>query len=148
MPTEPRTETAGLPSDTPRGVQPIRTLLMARHAEDLPTADALNRHDDAEASLIYLSENDGLLMVRGRALSSLRFFPTERAERHLMAVLRAENTHPKLLAAALQGVQGRDSAEVLALVRGFSDHADPRVRRAAAQVRPSVEGDAPGALEP
>lgn len=130
------TESAARQQDdgVPESVRAIRGLLMAFHAEDLPDAETLHAHDDAEASLIYLSQHAELLLVRARALSSLRFFPTQVSARHLLEVLRAPSTHPKLIAAALHGCERRHDEELMSIARDLRAHPDPRIRRAAGGV--------------
>ena len=118
----------------PEGTATIASLLAARHAEDLPEAETLAAHANAEASLRWLAREGEGLAVRTRALMSLRFYGSEETRELLLGVLTDEGTHPALRAAAITGTGGlefRDTDELRVLIEAGQSSADPRVQKAA-----------------
>ena len=60
---------AGAPAET----STLVSLLMAHHTEDLPDAKTLHAHSEAEASLLWRADHGDRLVLRVRAIASLRF---------------------------------------------------------------------------
>lgn len=118
----------------PEGTATIASLLAARHAEDLPDAETLAAHVNAEASLRWLATEGGGLAVRTRALMSLRFYASSETRELLLGVLVDPGTHPALRAAAITGTGGLsfdEAGELRALVEAGQTSEDPRVQKAA-----------------
>ena len=138
-PTE-RSETTETHSDAPdryagapESTRSIAQLLMARHKQDLPGKETLARYDDAEASLAWLAENGGRMVLRVRALGSLRFYTGDTTRQVLLRVLTSTDAHPALRAAAITGSGGFDldrDTELRAAVEQSARHDDPRIARA------------------
>lgn len=141
-PTELRADEGDADADAdafasaPEGTATIASLLAARHAEDLPDADTLAAHPDAEACLRWLAREGGGLALRTRALLSLRFYGSDETRDLLLGVLADEGTHPALRAAAITGTGGLSlevGGELRGLVEAGQRSEDPRVHEAAAR---------------
>ena len=120
-------------ADALESTKAIASLLMARHTEDLPTAETLAGHADAEAALRWLASDGDPLVQRVRALSTLRFFSGVETRTLLLEVLSDAEAHPTLHAGAVAGTGGFDLALDDALrgaVEAASAGGDPRVERA------------------
>lgn len=115
----------------------LHSLLTARHPEDLPDHDALVANG-APAGLVWIANNDEMVMMRERALLLLRTFPSDNAT---CRQVFGSDQQPKLRAAAIRCLAGADLMgdatlrnQLLAAVRD----ADPRVGTAAVQVLAEV----------
>lgn len=86
----------------------LRPLLLAKHNGQLPTASTLSEHPHAADALIWLAANDELVVVRGRAMTLLRHFPTPEAETLLVDLLADASSNAHLRAAAVRGLGGWD----------------------------------------
>lgn len=73
--TKTPSEIAEMPAYKPDSAESIRSLLQARHVQDLPTRATLDQHADAEGALRWLAVNDDQAIVRSRALGRLGFYP-------------------------------------------------------------------------
>jgi hypothetical protein len=125
---EPPTEAT---ADAPPSAEAIASLLGARHVEDLPDEATLARHEDPAAALRWIASHDGRMVIRARALSSLRFYDDDATRAHLLEVLRSDDAHPVLEAAAAEGTArltlDDELRQALASARAGGD---PRVERA------------------
>lgn len=125
------------PGQVPADVATLESLLKARHADDLPSAEQLAKYPSAEASLRYLGEHGDTMLVRVRALSLLRHFDSAASGDLLAAIATNAELHPGLRAAAVTGLAGQplaDQPERLAIVVAALRDADPRVGVAAVKV--------------
>ncbi len=102
------TTTPTNPEPTSKEVAGVRALLLARHAEDLPTRETFDKHPHAEKALHSVALNDEKLVVRARALQLLGLYPTADSEKLLLAVVADTSHHAKLRAAALHGLGAYD----------------------------------------
>lgn len=124
---EPTSHVEGAPPD----VDAIAALLRARHDEDLPDADALRRHPEPEAALVWLAANGEPFVVRVRALAAMASFEGDAIRQTLLAVLSDDAMHPALRAAAATGSQGLElDAELEGALERAARTGDPRVVRA------------------
>lgn len=122
------------PQGKPASADVLRGRLKARHVEDLPTAQELKKHRDAQAALIWIAGNDDAMVVRVRALSLLRHFPTDEAFEALAQRAGAQKIHPTLRAAAMRGLEGQTARpQAQALLKDALRHKDRRVAMAAAK---------------
>lgn len=118
----------------PEGTATIATLLLARHAGDLPDAAALARHPSPEASLVWLAEHGDPLIVRVRALASMRWFAGDAVRAEVLATLRDDTLHPTLRAAAATGSAGLTlDDELSAALQHANETGDPRIAHAVAE---------------
>ncbi len=150
---EPPTETVA--SDAPASADAIATLLGARHTEDLPDEATLAAHEEPAAALRYIAGHHGRMVIRARALSSLRFYDDGETRAYLLAVLRSDSAHPALKAAAAEGTTRLTlDDELRAALAAARAGGDPRVERAVdARLRgpdPVLEetGEGPGPTTP
>ena len=128
----------------PEGVAELDSLLRAWHKEDLPTRDALEKHTDAEDSLIWLAKNGDIMSVRVRALQLLRYYPDDTAGDVLLAIAADDAAHPTLQAAAIRGMSGQDlrtKASLRDAAVGGLTSTDIRVGLAAVEVLSSLDDD-------
>ena len=93
-------------ADAPEGTGTIASLLMAHHTEDLPDAETLHAHPEAEASLLWLADHGDRLVLRVRALAALRFFSGPDTRAAVLRFLGDGAAHPTLRAAAATGSGG------------------------------------------
>ncbi|HZO13824.1 MAG TPA: hypothetical protein VFB62_11220 [Polyangiaceae bacterium] len=117
----------------PKSARSIAQLLMARHKQDLPGKETLAHYDDAEASLAWLADHGGRMVLRVRALASLRFYTGDTTRQVLLHVLTSPDSHAALRAAAITGSGGLDldrDAELRAAVEQAARQDDPRIARA------------------
>lgn len=97
------------PSESsPRTRSQVRALLLARHDADLPTREVLARIDEAAPALRWLSRHDPLVIVRARALLSLRHVPDPASEALLVEVAQDSEAPGKLRAAAVNALASWD----------------------------------------
>lgn len=133
----------------PAGTRGLVSLLMARHVEDLPTADVLHAHEDAEASLRWLALEGDRLVLRVRALMSSRHFSSAETRALLLGVLRDESAHASLRGGAARGSGGLVLDEELrAALEAARASGDPRVARAVDARLAQVAGEVDGTLTP
>lgn len=115
----------------------VRHLLLARHPEDLPTRQQLERFDGAPDLLRQIGTTDEDLVVRARALDLLGMYDTPETVDLLLGVARDAAVPAKLRAAALLGLQRTDlaaHAEVRALYTELARGPDARLAIEAAAV--------------
>ncbi|MCP4810207.1 MAG: hypothetical protein GY913_24225 [Proteobacteria bacterium] len=112
----------------PVGTDAIRSLLMARHDEDLPGVETFEAHENAQESLRWLAENDKQLVVQSRALESLGLWDSDENTAYLLAVVEDGTALEKKRAAAIIGLghvdlSAREDArtKLLALVTGTEE---------------------------
>lgn len=98
------------PTEAPEAAAALASLLRARHLEDLPTREVLDRHPEPDVALAWLARHGDSTLVRTRALSLLGLFP-ERDHGALLAEHAAADQHPSIRAAALDGLAGYPAAE-------------------------------------
>lgn len=133
----------------------LRHLLLARHPEDLPTREQLERFDGAPELLRQIGTTDEDLVVRARALDLVGMYDTPETVDLLLGVARDAAVPAKLRAAALLGLQRTDLAahpEVRALYTELARGPDARLAIEAAAVigrvpalrveRAAIEADA------
>ena len=121
----------------PADLATIRSLLQARHAEDLPSAEQLAHYPSAEASLRYLAEQGETMVLRVRALALLEHYGSDATGELLTRFAADLELHPALRAAALTGMAGQaldDQPERLAVVVAALHDGDPRVGVAAVEL--------------
>ena len=92
----------------PVGSDAVRSLLMARHDDDVAGVDAFETHENVQESLRWLAENDELLLVQSRALDSLGLWDTDDNAAYLLAVVQDEAALEKKRAAAVLGLAHMD----------------------------------------
>jgi hypothetical protein len=97
------------PAVLPEGVQPVRDLLLARHADDLPDKATLSSHEGALEHLQWLAANDDQMMVRARALDLLGYW--DEALPLLRQMAGDAEAHGKLRAAAILGLVRSDLSD-------------------------------------
>ncbi len=131
--TDPQVDAGEAPAD----LETIRSLLQARHAEDLPSAEQLGKYPSAEASLRTLAEHGETMALRVRALALLEHFDSAATGELLTRVVTDLAAHPALRAAALTGMTGQpldqQPARLPGVVAALRD-ADPRVQTAAVEL--------------
>ncbi len=135
----PTTSEAAAEGDTPASAKSLLPLVRARHNEDLPDAETLARHPDADEGLRWLATNGSPLSVRARALNLLRHYPDDDT-RTLLDQAAKSGRRASLRAAALRGLAGFAGTPDEALQTLYSDSLrddDPRVVEAAASVMAS-----------
>lgn len=133
----------------------LRHSLLARHPEDLPTREQLERYDGAPELLRQIGTTDEDLVVRARALDLVGMYDTPETVELLLGVARDGAVPAKLRAAALLGLQRTDlaaHAEVRALYAELARGPDARLAIEAAAVigrmpslsaeRAAIEADA------
>jgi len=86
----------------------LRSTLMARHTEDLPSRKSLQKQPKGQDGLRWLAQNDESLLVRARALTLLGLFPSSSNQSLLLKTMEDGSSHPKLRSAAIQGLAGWD----------------------------------------
>ena len=132
---------AAPPTDgPPASVGPISELLAARHADDLPTREALDAHPDAEAALVWLSGNADALITRGRALEALALYPSD-ANRAVLLGVATGSAHHKVRSSAVRGLGAWDlsaDAPLRAAIEGLLSDASVPVAIAAAKALAGV----------
>ncbi len=89
----------------------LRSLYGARHTADLPTRETIQAHVGGEDAVRWLATHDDTMMVRARALASLRMFPNADSEEVVRSVLTAPTSHRALRSAALRALQGWDLSQ-------------------------------------
>lgn len=123
----PLVETA---PEGPADASAIASLLGARHVEDLPSEETLRAHEDPAATLRWIASHHRRMVIRARALQSLRFFDDEATRDYLLEVL-ASDAHPMLHAAAATGTARLTlDGPLRSALLGVRDGGDPRVERA------------------
>jgi hypothetical protein len=142
----------GSPSDvappSPVAASPeLRSLLRARHLEDLPDAKTLAAYPRATDELRELAWRDDRMMVRRRAAGALGSLAVHDvvAERALVE-LCADDVDPGVRAAAIAGLGRLDlaaRAELRALVEAQVFAGDTRVAYAAVAALGGVEASRP-----
>ncbi len=116
------------PQALPEGVKPVRDLLLARHADDLPDKATLERHEGALEHLQWLAAHDDQMLVRARALDLLGYW--EEALPLLRQTAADSAAHGKLRSAAILGLLRSDLSDdeaSRALLGELSSDADDRV---------------------
>jgi hypothetical protein len=93
---------------TPEQVQTVRALLRARHVEDLPDRARLDSVGAAASALRTVAITDDLLVTRARALERLGLYDSEDVVAFLVQQAGAADVHPKLRAAAIEGLGHTD----------------------------------------
>lgn len=112
-------------------VAALESLLSARHAEDLPNAETLAEHDRPAAALRHIATHHRRMVVRGRALASLRHYQDAETRALLLETLTNPDAHPTLVAAAARGSAGLPlDADLRAALSQARTTDDPRVARA------------------
>ena len=106
QPAEPAGPAAAS-GDKPISVDGITGLLLARHAEDLPSKGTLDKHSEAPAALRWIAGNDDRLIVVARALELLAHYP-EPTNRALLLSTATSTAHPKARAAAWRALAAFD----------------------------------------
>ena len=115
-------------AELPEGAKPIRDLLLARHADDLPDKATLESHEGALAHLTWLAENDQQMLVMARALDLLGYW--DEALPMLRETAADTGKHSKLRSAAILGLVRSDLSddeESRAVLTKLSGDADERV---------------------
>ncbi|MFK7986238.1 MAG: hypothetical protein AB8I08_09415, partial [Sandaracinaceae bacterium] len=124
-PTEPPSREGG------RSIAALESLLSARHAEDLPNAETLSEHDQPAAALRHIATHHRRMVVRGRALSSLRHYGDAETRALLLQTLTDPDAHPTLVAAAARGSAGLTlDTDLRAALEQVRANDDPRITRA------------------
>ncbi|MFK7986214.1 MAG: hypothetical protein AB8I08_09290 [Sandaracinaceae bacterium] len=134
------------PADIPASVSAIESLLSARHADDLPTETTLSGHDQPAAALRHIATHHRRMVVRGRALASLRHYRDDETRTLLIGTLSDASAHPTLRAAAARGTASLSlDADLRAALEAAGRTDDPRIA-GAVQARlgtvPSIEAPA------
>lgn len=122
----------------------LHSLLQAWHAEDLPDRDALVTNGAPE-SLVWIADNDAMLVIRERALLLLQHFPNDNAT--CRQVFGDPAQHAKLRAASIRCLASVDlmaDATLRNQMLGALRDEDPRVGTAAVQVLAEVPAAASG----
>lgn len=116
----------------------LHGLLSAWHPEDLPDRDALIANG-APDGLVWIADNDAMLVMRERALILLRHFPTDNAL--CRKTFGDPAAHAKLRAASIRCLASVDLAEDATLrnqLLGNLRDPDPRVGTAVVDVLAEV----------
>jgi len=118
----------------PASAAEISKRLAVRHIEDLPDAEGLAKYANAEAALVFIADNDDKMVVRVRALTLLRHYPSPRTLSFLSERAVGADLHPTVKAGAMRGLEGHNdvSTVVALLTKGMRDK-DVRVAIAAAR---------------
>lgn len=121
--------------EVPEDAARLRALLEARHPSDLPDKGPLDAAGAPEP-LVWLAQNDAVMVIRERALLSLQHYG-DSASQGLCRQILGSDAHAKLRAASVTCLAGSDLMadstlrnQLLAALRD----ADPRVGVAAARV--------------
>lgn len=115
-------------AELPEGVKPVRDLLLARHADDLPDKATLESHEGAMGHLQWLAANDEQMLVKARSLDLLGYW--EEALPGLRETAADTEAHSKLRSAAILGLVRSDLSDdepSRALLTTLSSDADERV---------------------
>ncbi len=88
----------------PEGVAKVRSLLGARHTQDLPSRQALDTHGDAAAALRWIAAYSDSLVEAERAAGLLALYPNQTTEAFCTELLGGE-AHPKIRAGAARCMQ-------------------------------------------
>ena len=99
---------AAVVPDGPASVGPITELLLARHAEDLPTAATFARHADAPAALRWIAQRDDRLIVMSRAIEALGLWPDDQNRELLFTIAANSGAQVKARAAAWKALASWD----------------------------------------
>ncbi len=139
-PPDPVTPVSAAPAPVEQVKNPVAKLrhaLLARHPEDLPTREQLERFDGAPALLRQIGTTDEDIVVRARALDLVGMYDTQETVQLLLGVARDGAVPAKLRAAALLGLQRTDltaHAEVRALYAELARGPDARLAMEAAAI--------------
>lgn len=132
-PSSERSASDPADAESPPDLDTIASLLRARHAEDLPSAEDLKKYPSAEASLQQLARAGETMVVRTRALRLLEHYPSDTTHTLLVEIAGGPG-HPALRAAAIEGLAGAPLdtlPDTLALVSAALEDGDPRIGLAA-----------------
>lgn len=99
----------------PQDYQTLRSLLLAREAENLPDKATLQRHSNAVEALTWLGRNDDQLVVRARALNVLGYFSSADVRSTLLSIARDAQQPSKARAGAVEGLARQNPGEDAAL---------------------------------
>lgn len=88
----------------PPGTDTVEQLLAARHAEDAPDRETIDKHGDGKAILGHLAAHASTMQVRARAFELLGSYD---ADPTLIAAVGDSALHGKLRAAAVLGLGRR-----------------------------------------
>lgn len=119
----------------------LRTMLQARHPEDLPTRRDLARVDRVRAGLKELVRTDDEAVIRARAASLLGMFDTDGAREFLVEVAADPEQPGTVRAGAIQGLGRMDlsaHAGVRAALIGHAGGEDVRLALEAVMVLKDV----------
>lgn len=86
----------------------VRKLLLARHVEDLPSKETLDKHPAASSALRALAQDDAQMMVRARATQLLGNYPSPASEALVVQIIDNEELHSSLRAAGVLALGGWD----------------------------------------
>lgn len=123
--------------DAPAPWSDLANRLKARHAEDLPDAQALAAIEGVDEGLVWLASNHDMMMVRARALEALGKVATPLALATLQATAADTSIHGMLRSAAVIGMGHlplADHAELLDTLAILGVDTDTRVAAEAATV--------------
>lgn len=124
--------------EVPAAVQPVRSLLQARHPADLPDRATLDAHG-APAPLHWLAENDRHLVIRERALTLLASYDDGTTVDVCRRVFRSEVAAP-VRAAAIRCAAAQSDVDVQEQLLTALEDPDPRVGLAALRVLKELPG--------
>ena len=135
----PTTPTAA--SDAPASVTAITGLLSAHHTADLPDRAALDTHEDAVGSLIWIATNGDPLAIRGRAMHILGQYDDAAAVETQREAVADMSGHAIVVAAAIRGMTDRgltDDSESYELILKREVDTDARIVAAVVLAKDSV----------
>lgn len=126
---ESQREAAADTPDAPSGTEAVLALLAARHVDDLPPREVIDSHGDGQAILQYIAEFHPGMVEAERATLLLASYPASTE----FCLARAQaDIHPKLQAAGLRCVVGRELSEAqLQVAQDALASDDPRLQSAA-----------------